>query len=493
MSQASHAYGNWTIPRSTGFGGSTMAATLIGVVLLVVSLVTGLFAGWKFGGALLALSALVMVPLLKSWGGRSGYEVALLKWQRRRREKRGELVFRSGPFSRVPGGRYRLPGVLGTTSMSEWRTGAGHVYGMIHYPRQSQYTIVFRAFPQGGEAIDQDRLNNMVFHWGSVLASFGQDGDVMGAEAVVETLPATGLPLTHEVRTITATDSPQLSQLFMVESAEMLGTQKVAMEARLAVTFKATTKERQKNPHEQAIELSRRIPAMMPVLAMAGISVRPMNAAEIVEVVKRAYDPASQVDLERGRRSEDGHGVSWNEAGPAFTDARNPTLLRHDGARSAVWEMQLPPKGAVTERVLRNLLAPNGAVARKRINVVYRPHSAEEAAQLVESDYKNAHAGVSDGRALTRASAKLRLAAADQAREEEARGHGLTRFGMLMTVTEPEDGDLPRAEGLLKSLSTQSRLKIRRAYGYQDIAFAAGLGCGVLLPDHSSVPGAFAG
>lgn len=493
MSQQSHAYGNWTVPRSTGFGGTTMAATLIGVGLLVVSVVSGLFLGWMVGGTLLVISVVVMVPLLKSWGGRSGYEVALLRRQFKRRKKKGELVFRSGPFSRIPGGKYRLPGVLGTTQMSEWRTGAGQQYGMIHYPRQHQYTIVFRAFPQGGEAIDQDRLNNMVFHWGSVLASFGQDGDVMGAEAVVETLPATGLPLTHEVKALTKKDSPILAQTFMVESAELLGTQKVAMEARLAVTFRATTKERQKNAAEQAVELSRRIPAMMPVLRMAGISVRPMNAAEIVEVVKRAYDPSAQVDLERGRRSKDGHGVAWDQAGPAFTDARNPTMLRHDGAKSAVWEMQLPPKGAVTERVLRNLLAPNGTVPRKRINVVYRPHSAEEAAQLVESDYKNAHAGVADGRSLTRASAKLRLAATEQAREEEARGHGLTRFGMLMTVTEPEAGDLPRAEGLLKSLSTQSRLKIRRAYGYQDIAFAAGLGCGVLLPDHSSIPGAFAG
>ena len=484
------AYGNWTIPRSTGIGGATVGTTLVGLALIVISLLAGMFVTWWAGAVTVAVSVIIMIPLLRARAGRSGYEAMLLRRQFKRAQRKGENVFRSGPFSRVPGGRYRLPGPLGGTKISEWETAGGQKFAMIHFPRQNQYTVILRAFAQGGEGVDQDRIDSMVWHWGATLSSFGQDGDVAGAEAVIENLPATGIPLNQEVRTLVKGEAPPLAQDIMVESAEQLGTQRVAMDLRLALSFTATTNERRKSAQEQSYEVSRRLMAMTPQLGLAGIRVRPMRIDEVVEFVHRAYTPSAQANLEFGRRAEGSHGVEWEDAGPASAVAHR-RRYEHDGATSSVWEMQTPPRGAVTEQVLRNLVAPNGGSSRKRVNIVYRPHSAETAAQLVEQDYKNAHAAVDTGRApaLTKAQAKLRLSATEQARQEEARGHGLTRFGMLMTVTEDaENGDLPRAEGLLRALSVQSRLKVRRADYYQDLGFAAGLGVGVLLPDHASVP-----
>lgn len=484
------AYGNWTIPRSTGIGGATIGTTLVGIGLVIVSLVLGMFVTPWVGLIAGLVSVVIMIPLLRARQGRSGYEALLLRRQFKKAQRKGETVFKNGPFSRVPGGRYRLPGPLGGTKMTEWQTAGGQPFAMVHYPRQNQYTVVLRAFAQGGEGVDQDRIDSMVWNWGAVLSNYGQDGDVSGAEAVIETLPATGIPLNQEVRTITSPGAPPLSQDIMVESARQLGTQRVAMDCRLTLSFTATTNERRKSAREQSYEVGRRLMTMTPQLGLAGIKVRPMRGDEVVEFVHRAYNPSAQSRLELGRRSEEGHGVEWEDAGPASAIAHR-RRYEHDGANSSVWEMQTPPRGAVTEQVLKNLLAPNGSASRKRVNIVYRPHSAETAAQLVEQDYKNAHAAVDTGRApaLTKAQARLRLSATEQARQEEARGHGLTRFGMLMTVTEDaENGDVPRAEGLLQALSVQSRLKVRRADYYQDLGFAAGLGIGVLLPDHASVP-----
>jgi hypothetical protein len=69
----------------------------------------------------------------------------------------------------------------------------------------------------------------------------------------------------------------------------------------------------------------------------------------------------------------------------------------------------------------------------------------------------------------------------------------VTRFGALVTITEPLRGDLPRIEAITRDLSTQARLKIRRCYRYQSAAFAASLGCGVILPEHATNPKALAG
>ena len=155
--------------------------------------------------------------------------------------------------------------------------------------------------------------------------------------------------------------------------------------------------------------------------------------------------------------------------------------------------MDTAPAGAVDEGVLRRLLAPNGEVPRKRVAIFYRPHTAADAVKIVDSDFKDALAAEQSGKGLTSAAATIKVESTARARQEQARGHGLVRFGLLVTITEPLDGDLPGAEAITRDLAVQSRLRIRRCYRYQAAAFAASLGVGVILPDHASVPGALAG
>jgi hypothetical protein len=161
--------------------------------------------------------------------------------------------------------------------------------------------------------------------------------------------------------------------------------------------------------------------------------------------------------------------------------------------------MRTPPRGYVPQHVLRSLMSKNEDVPFKRVAICYRPHSGAEAAKIVDRDANNKREKVKQERQhrkTSRASSERDAAAADQARHAEALGHGLTRFGMLITVTEPapslrEDGSmselkLPNAEEVMKSLTQRARMQIRRRYASQQISFAAGLGIGVLIPEHLS-------
>ncbi len=61
-----------------------------------------------------------------------------------------------------------------------------------------------------------------------------------------------------------------------------------------------------------------------------------------------------------------------------------------------------------------------------------------------------------------------------------------------MTATVGAEEDLRRTESVLRNLASTARLRVRPCYGYQAAAFAAGLGIGVLLPEHATIPGALA-
>ena len=83
------------------------------------------------------------------------------------------------------------------------------------------------------------------------------------------------------------------------------------------------------------------------------------------------------------------------------------------------------------------------------------------------------------------------MQAAEQAAEEETRGAGLVRFGMLVTATVMGQADRARArqvEAVVDSLATSSRVVLRRAWGSQSAGFLAALPLGLVLPAHLRVP-----
>ena len=482
-------YSGWTMPRKEGLFGLTTSMTFAFLALVIVSIVVMGVGGLVPGVVFTALWVVGVIPLLMRYDGRTVYEMVVTRVQFAFLKRQGKTRYVSGPFSRVPGGRYRLPGVLSRTKMREYTSAGGRRFGIIHDPAKAYYTIIFRVWAQGDEAVDQNVIDDHIYHWGSYLAFLGQEGDVVGATAVVETIPATGNRVRNEVAQITRREAPALAQQVMVEAAQIQSRGRIEVESRLALTFKATTTERRKNWEDEAVVIAQRLPALAANLATAGLVVREMTPEEIIAYTRRAYDPSCQVDLERAGFTAQSHGVEWEDAGPAAAE-QTPIYYKHDGAVSATWEMMEPPRGSVSDRILRPLLAPNEDVPYKRVAICYRPHTASAAAKIVDEDYSDALTAVRGSRKET-ASARMlnRVAATEQARQEEARGHGVSRFGILITITEPNEKEMPNAEAVMKSLSQQARLRIRRRYASQQISFAASLGVGVHLPENLTAAG----
>src|SRR3546814_13937978 len=139
--------------------------------------------------------------------------------------------------------------------------------------------------------------------------------------------------------------------------------------ARIAITFKAQTAGRKKDPAEQAVESARRLPSVTAAGSRAGVPCTPMSADEICGMVRRSVDPASLTNIEQALYSGEGTGLTWADCGPR-TQLEGKDRLTHDGAVSVTWEMREAPKSAIPESVLRRLCDVNKAVPIKRVAVV---------------------------------------------------------------------------------------------------------------------------
>ncbi|MGW6728759.1 SCO6880 family protein [Nocardia sp. NPDC055029] len=478
-------YGQWTKPRNEGLWGLAWPVTMAGFVAIVIAMLTVMVAGIKVAIAVVVVELLVLAPLAWSHDGQTGYERGILMFQWIRTVLRRETNYASGVFSKL--GTARLPGLLADSQLYEDTHSAGYRFGMTHVPAFDLYTVSLRCWPQGARAVDQAMIDQWVASWGQMLASLGSAPDVEAITAVIDTVPETGNRLAAEIAAITDLHAPQMAREMMTELRDTLPSNSIRVEAWCSVTYRANSGGRRRDPAEQAVEIGRRLPGIVGALADAGVRARPMTADEITAVVRRAWDPAAEADLEEASESDSSHQIAWTDAGPVAYEEHKDRVW-HDGVTSVTWEMASAPDGNVNERVLKRLLEPNPDIPRKRVAIIYRPHSGGDATKIVDDDFKNALVASQSSRGIVSAHASLRVGATSQAREEQARGHGVTRFGVLITATALSESDVPRIDAVVRDLTVQARLRIRRSYRYQAAAFAAGLGTGVLLPEMTSLP-----
>ncbi|MGY1943954.1 SCO6880 family protein [Nocardia asiatica] len=479
-------YGRWERPRSAGFFGLTWGVSMVGLGL-VIMIMAGFLISRSLSVAvgLVVVAAAVFAPLAVTINGRTGWELALLGVQFATARSRGEHLYRAGRFARIPG-IAKLPGLLADSSLSEYETAGGRRFAMLHIRRSDHYTVVLRVVPRGKELVDQPQIDAWVEGFGHFLATQSRGGEVVAVTAVLDNVVETRLRQAREVTRLVREQAPEFAQAVMREAAADLGGVGVRIEARIAITYRAIGKGRvRRDDAEQAREIGQRLQGVLSQLARAGLPATPLQAWEVLALVRSRYDLASQRDVEAAGASLL-ETQSWDSVGPiAHVDRWDHYV--HDGARSITWEMDAAPRGAVMETVLEELLRPRADVPRKRVALVYRVHSAAEATSLVDSDFRDAIAAEQTERGIASASARIRVGNTQAAREEQARGAGLTRFGALVTVTDHLDGDLPGIEASVKAMSAASRLSVRRCYGSQAASFAASLGIGLILPEHSSI------
>jgi hypothetical protein len=262
-----------------------------------------------------------------------------------------------------------------------------------------------------------------------------------------------------------------------------------ATRAWVALTFSASVRQggRRRSEADIGRDLSARLPALTRGLQLAGGgAARPVNAQDLCEMVRCAYDPAAAAAVEEARVNGQVIDLTWLDVGPAAAQA-DWDSYRHDGAWSVSWSMTSPPRGEVFSCILASLLAPHPDIDRKRVTLLYRVLDPGQAARIVETDKRNARfRATTNDRPSARSISEL--GAAEATAREEATGAGLVNFAMLVTATVTDAARLPDARAAVDALAAGARVQLRPVYGSQDSAFAAALPLGLVMSKHLRVP-----
>ena len=483
-------YGNWIKHRSPGLLGAGMVGTTVlfaGILLaLLTMLVAGVWPALYVAGAALVAFTVTGTPL-GSWVTRRAlYVYASLQGETTHRS--GVLVRsprRAAPEAAAPVAPTRLPGKLGTSELLE-AADSWASFGVVK-SAGGLYTIVARCSAEGPWMQDQDRIDAWVANYSAVLSACGQETGLVCAKAITDTAPDPGGRLVAMVDAIRSDDSPALARRVMAETVADLPASSSDNLTYLELTFKGRQINRKGDQAAILAELARKAPGLVAMMqAAGGGAVDMLTGAELARLVRVAYDPVVAPALERAELEDVPDGIEWKDAGPvAYRDLW--AELVHDSGRSITWEMAHAPRSKITEGALAGLLAPHTDFARKRVALLYRPHTPDESTRVAERDANTANFVAQQGKKRPSASAKLVQRAAEQSRQEVAAGAASVRFSLLVTVTVLADGDVAQAVSTVESRARAVPMRLRRCYGAQAAAFAATLPVGFVPWEHTAV------
>ncbi len=498
-------YSHWRKPTSPGVGPLGLVGTLIAFGGLLVVMLLTLFS-LKAAMVLAVLVALALVPLVAhNKAGRNGYQIltARIAWMRGRR--RLQHIYRSGLAGPVPSGTHQLPGLLAASEAMMAQDSYGLPYGMIRIPSTHHYTAVLRCDPEGGQLVDADQVDKWVAQWGQWLADLAHEPGMVAAAATIETAPDAGTRLASEVQTLLTDGAPPLARETLLDTAASFPSGAAAVSARVAVTYSGRGRsaaegegllglrrgeseaQPSRDPQAMAVEIGTRLPGLTRSLYACGAGrPRSMGVAELAEMVRVAYDPDIGQTLDEARQAGDDPLVEWDNAGPA-AHAEAWDHYIHDGGASITWQMVSAPRGLVLSRVLELLLLPQPELTRKRVTIIYRPYDPGRAATVVDADVRTTITRATRRRGIARAHESQDVKAAQKTAIEEAAGAGVVRFSLLVTATVDDPKKLRRAAAVVDQLGRACRIELRRCYGSQAAAFAANLGVGVVLAEHTTV------
>ena len=453
------------------------------VVIGVIALV-GLLPGLVLLAVMLPFFLLTLKPdvhgqtPLQRVGVRAGW--------RRARLGRSHL-YRSGPLGQVPHGSYQLPGLLAASQLSEARDAYDRPFAVLCHPWVGHLTVVIETEPDGAALVDQPQVDQWVAHYGHWLAALSEEPGLLACQVCVETAPDPGTRLRHAIAERQDPHAPRLAIDTLNEIVNTYPAGAADLKARIALTFDMTAGGQRKTATELARDIATRLGGLTQRLHATGAGVAvPVDAQRLCEIVHSAYNPRAAELLEEARAAGQPARLRWEDVGPAAAEARDQSYW-HDGAESVTWAMTQAPRGEVRENVLARLIAPHPEIARKRVTLLYRMIGPGEAARIVERDLHNAEFRVNSANKPS-ARAILEQHSASATAQEEARGAALHNFGMLVTATVLEPGQLPAARSAISNLAPTARVALRPVWGSQDSAFAAALPVGLFLPAHLRVP-----
>ncbi|MDO2934189.1 hypothetical protein Q2T94_07750 [Paeniglutamicibacter sulfureus] len=484
-------FGNLTVPRRSGLIGLSMghSLALVPVILIVIMLAV---RGWitaslVVAGATLLGAALLLVTRKQ---GRSIYGRLMLRFTHRLKAKANKHLYLAGPAGFTPDGQTRLPGLMAKSQLSEFTDSYGQPFGLIRLSSRGHhnYSVVMECYPTGDSLVDQADVDSQVAHWAAWLTQRGLDEGIRGASVTIESSQDSGLRLKKLLAGNFRDDAPDFAKQVMARIAETDHSDAPQLVARISVTFdgrRLDGKAGDRGLEDMAEEIGNKLPGIVSGLANTGAgAVRPCSAQEIIDFTRIAYDPTTAAAVEEKQAGE-GTGLRWEDAGPSFAlDAFD--CYRHDRAVSKSWTMYEGPRGAFTSNALARVTAPSEGALRKRVTLLYRPIPADQTTTVVENEQKDAMFSGSQQRVSVRA--RQRLAAAQKTAQEEALGSGLTRFGMIVTISVRDPEELRRFDRTVPGMVSHAKLRVREALGNQAVTFQAGLPLGMVLPDHMMIP-----
>ena len=486
-------FGNISKPGPSGLLNLPMGVT-ISLVPFIVIIILMMTRQWILQAVIVAGVGIAMIILLlvTKKEDRSIYGRMMLKFAQRRKEKSGKHVYQAGPTGKTRDGRCRLPGLLAPSELTEHTDPYGNPFGLLRVSGQGvkNYSVVFVAHSDGDELQSEERVESMVAHWGAWLSQRGVDDGIRGAQVTVEVAPDTGLRLSRMMKNNLADDAAQ----FPAQVAEAIqdeysgGSPQIA--TYISVTFDGRSIDgsgKDRGVEEMADDIGNRLGMIRSGLSDtgAGTAVRSCTAQDLIDYTRVAYDPTVAAQVEEAR-AEGGTGLDWEDAGPTFAlDAFDH--YRHDRAFSKSWTMYRGPRGLFYKNALRRATQPTDGVLRKRITMLYRPVPAEKTTDVVERAVNDAQFAGSQKQRPT-AQQQIRRAAAAKSAHEEAQGAGVTRFGMVITITCADTTKFKQLEKQVPGLVTSARLKVRQPLGNQAVTFQSGLPLGLVVPDHMLLP-----
>lgn len=484
-------YGGWRKARGMGLFGLGPAATVVALVAVMAAFV---LAAISFKLFLLGLpaAAVVIGLTVTRWQGETVWD----RTQRRVRwawgRHRGYTTFRGGVAAAHPGA-WQLPALLAPTVVVDADDGRGR-YGVVWDQRSGLLTATLRCDARSTWLVAGPQAEGWVANWHSWLADLGLLPLVAWVSVTVETAPEPGATLAEQVGRRVDPQAPK-------DAIDLLGDLVVRSPAaaadvhtRVSITFDPSRSVQPlQDLDAQLAEVSRLLPALETSLTECGVSVLGRaSAAELAGIIRTAFDPAARGEVNRllaGGPAVAGEELRWAEAGPVGADEAWDHY-RHDTGWSVSWGWHEAPRQQVTSNVLIPLLSP-GQWPR-RVSLLYRPLSAEAAAQLLENEVNAAMV-----RSLVRAKQGRDETARDhvdrqraqQAAREEAVGAGVVRLSMYVTTTVTDPAQLPAAVADVESRARQqSKIRLRRLYGAQAAGFAATLPAGI-HPAHAKTRG----
>ena len=482
-------YGGWRRSRGMGLMGLGPLQTLLVLAALTVLVIAATVSFTAF--TTLAIPALVvLIAVVARWDGVSLASAVAVRVRWWLATTRGHTSYRAGVM--VAGAHaWGLPGVLAPTRLLSVPDRAGDL-GVVHNPRTHTMTVTLRCAATSTWLADPDEGAAWVGSWAAFLASLGHQPRLHHIAVTVDSAPDPGTRLADHIAARILPHAPAPAVRILRQLVDTAPAAAADVDTRVSLTFHIPPGTGSSDPQQTTTaaldEISRTLPGLVDALACCGLTVLGRaSAADLVGIVRTAYDPAMRGDVDRMLRIRGGthlaQWLDWDTAGPVAAE-EHLDRYTHDSGVSVSWAWHEAPRQQVHADVLARLLAPGPYP--KRVSLLYRPLPAGQAARTVEAEV-NAAAFRAAYHRVQRRDESARDATdrqrAQRAALEEATGAGVGFASLFVTVTVTDPAELPRAVADIEARADMAKIRLRRAYASQASAFAVTLPAGVFPPD----------